>query len=261
MGGLDPRLSKAVTTHALVVTGLNVAHSLRVRGVRRTLLFAVLGTAIPVLGENLAVNVLKVLRHHVRPQVGGVPLAIALGWYNVGYGTFAVTESILSATGPHEDEWSRALAPAAALAATNLDLLLDPAGLDLGLWQWSGNGAYAAEVKGPNGKRGVPLLNYAGWIALTTSVALSYRRLALDADATAPSRPRAGGPESGRGAALLLLSYYLPAVAWALKRRRRKYLLYSAPFTATLWAALKGRPQRPPLRVTSGSAMRGASLS
>jgi hypothetical protein len=49
-------------------------------------------------------------------------------------------------------------------------------------------------------------LVYAGWIALTTSVALSYRRLALSADAAGPSRPRAG-------AALLLLSYYLPAVA------------------------------------------------
>ena len=241
MGGLDPRLSKAVTTHALVVTGLNVVHSLRVRGVRRTLLFAVLGIAIPVFGENLAVNVLKVLRHHVRPQIGGVPLAIALGWYNVGYGTFAVTESILSATGPHER--SQALAPAAALTATNLDLLLDPAGLDLSLWQWGRNGAYAAEVEGPNGKRGVPLQNYAGWTAVTTSVTLSYRLLALGA--TAPSRPRAGGPESGRGAAILLLNYYLPVVAWALKRRRLKYLLYSAPFTATLWAALKGRPQRP----------------
>jgi uncharacterized membrane protein len=243
VGGLDPRLSKVVTAHALVVAGLNIVHSLRVRGLRRTSRFAVLGIAIPVLGEHLAVNVLKVLRHHVRPQVGGVPLAIALGWYNVGYGTFAMTESFLSATGQHEDERSQALAPAAALAATNVDLLLDPAGLDLGLWQWSGDGSYAAEVEGPNGRRGVPLLNYAGWIALMTSVALSYRCLSLSA--AGPSRPRAGGPESGRGAALLLLSYYLPAVAWALKRHRRKYLLYSAPFTATLWAALKGRPQRP----------------
>jgi len=45
---------------------------------------------------------------------------------------------------------------------TSLDLLLDSAGLDLELWQWSGDGSYAAEVEGPNGKRGVPLLNFAG---------------------------------------------------------------------------------------------------
>ena len=79
MGGLDPRLSKAVSAHALIVAGLSLTHSLRVRGLRRTLLFAALGNAIPVLGELLAVNVLKLLRHHVRPQVGGVPLAVALG--------------------------------------------------------------------------------------------------------------------------------------------------------------------------------------
>ena len=46
----------------------------------RTLRFAALGNAIPVLGEHLAVNVLKELRHHARPQVGGVPVAVALAW-------------------------------------------------------------------------------------------------------------------------------------------------------------------------------------
>jgi hypothetical protein len=36
-----------------------------------------------------------------------------------------------------------------------------------------------------------------------------------------------------------LLSYYLPAAAWAMRRRRRKYLIYSAPFLAALLAALR----------------------
>jgi uncharacterized membrane protein len=240
VGGLDPRLSRAVTAHALLVAGLNVAHSLRARGLRRTLLFATLGIAIPVLGEHLAVNILKILRHHVRPQVGGVPLAIALAWYNVGYGTFAVMESILDASSPHECKRSRALVPAASLAATSLDLLLDPAGLDLNLWQWRGDGPYAAEVKGPNGNRGVSLLNFVGWIGLTSSVALAYQR--LNSGAAGPSRSgAASSPEAGRRAALLLLFYYLPPAAWATKRRRRKYLLYSAPFSAVLWAAFKNR--------------------
>ena len=226
--------------HASVVAGLSVAHSLRTRGLRRTLLFAALGNAIPVLGEHLAVNVLKVLRHHARPQVGGVPVAVALGWYNVGYGTFVMMESLLGANDPREQAPSRALAPAAALAATSLDLLLDPAGLDLGLWQWSGGGQYAAEVEGPNGKRGVPLLNFAGWIGLIAGVALTYQGLDPGTDPAHPVRPGlAGGPRSGRGAALLLLSYYLPAAAWATKRRRFRYLLYSAPFAAALWTALK----------------------
>jgi uncharacterized membrane protein len=145
-----------------------------------------------------------------------VPVAVALGWYNGGYGTFALMESLLNASGPRER--SRALAPAAAPAATSLDLLLDPAGLDLGLWQWSGDGPYAAEVEGPNGKRGVPLLNFAGWIALIAGGVLAYQ--GLDPDADPVRRGPAGGPKNGRGAALLLLSYYLPAAAWATKRRR-----------------------------------------
>jgi uncharacterized membrane protein len=242
VSGLDPRLSKAISAHALIVAGLSFTHSLRVRGLRRTLLFAVLGTAIPVLGELLAVKVLKALRHHVRPQVGGVPLAIALGWYNVGYGTFAVMEGIMLAADPHKDRKSQALTPAAALAATSLDLSLDPFGLDLGLWEWSGDGRYASEIKGPNRKRGVPLLNFAGWIALTSSVSLAYQCLVPGDTAAGSSRSGDdGSPEAGRAAALLLLSYYLPVAAWATRGRRRRYLLYSAPFVAMLWAALKGR--------------------
>jgi uncharacterized membrane protein len=239
--GLDPRLSKAVTAHSLIVAALSVVHSLRTRGLRRTLLFALLGSAIPILGELMAVNVLKLLRHHARPQIGGVPLAIALLWYNVGYGTLAIVKATINATDLHKGKESLALAPAAALVATNLDLLLDPFGLDLGLWEWSGDGPYASEVKGPNGKRGVPLLNFAGWIALMTSVTVACQRLETGHNAAYTSDPGDNGhPGTERDAALLLLSYYLPAAAWALKRGNRKYLLYSAPFATTLWAALKG---------------------
>jgi uncharacterized membrane protein len=244
VGELDPRLSKAVTAHALAVASLNIVHSLRTRGLRRTLLFAALGNVIPLLGELLAVNTFKLLRHRVRPQLGGVPLGIVLAWYNVVYGTFAMMESILRASAPHGDRRSWALTPATALAATSLDFLLDPVGLDLGLWEWSVDGRFAAEVEGPNGRRGVPLLNFAGWLGLTTGIALVYQRLSSDG-AAGSSRARAagaGGPEAGRGAALLLLSYYLPAAVWATKGGRCEYLLYSAPITVALWAALEEHP-------------------
>jgi uncharacterized membrane protein len=132
---LDPRLYKAVTAHSLIVATLSVIHSLRTRGLRRTLLFVALGNAIPILGELMAVHLLRMPRHHVRPQVKGVPLAIALGWYNVGYGTLAIVKGIVyDAADPHQGRESLALASATALAATSFDLLLDPYGLDLGLW-------------------------------------------------------------------------------------------------------------------------------
>jgi len=226
----------------LIVAALNVIHSLQTRGLRRTLLFAALGQGIPILGELLIVRVLKMLRHHVRPQVKGVPLAIALGWYNVGYGTLAIVKGIVyNAAGPHQGRESLALAPATALAASSFDLLLDPYGLDLGLWEWSEDGPYASEVKGPNGKRGVPLLNFAGWFALTTGVTLAYQRLQIGSNvAEAPDPKNSDGPGTERAAAILLLSYYLPAAVWALKRGRREYLLYSTPFATMLCAALKG---------------------
>jgi uncharacterized membrane protein len=246
MGEPGHRLSRVLTAHAVVGASLSITHSLRARGLRRTLLFAALGNAIPVLGELFAVNVLRLLRHHTRPRAGGVPLAIALGWYNVGYGTFAVTESLLIEAGLREGGRRQMLAPATALLATDLDLMLDPFGLDLGLWEWNGEGSYARGVRGPNGERGVPLLNFAGWLALISSIALAYRLLAPGGDVAGRSRPgEAGSPEAGRTAALLLLPYYLPAATWALKRRRRKYLLYSAPFAAALWVAFKRHPPAP----------------
>ena len=243
MSELDPRLSKVVTAHSSIVAALSLIHSLRTRGLRRTLLFAALGNVIPTLGELLAVHVLKVLRHHTRPQIRGVPLAIVVGWYNIGYGTLAMVQgNINDAADPQQGGKSLALTPAVALAATNLDLLLDPFGLDLNLWEWSDDGPYASEVKGPNGKRGIPLLNFAGWLALTTGVTLAYQRLQTRGNAgDTPDSEYSNGQGAERAAALLLLSYYLPAAAWALRRGRRKYLLYSAPFATTLCAALKGR--------------------
>jgi len=237
---LDPRVSKAVTAHSLIVAALNVVHSLRTRGLRRTLLFAALGNAIPILGELLAVHILRMLRHHVRSQVKGVPLAIALGWYNVGYGTLAIVKGTINNAANPQGKKSLVLASATALGATSFDLLLDPFGLKLGLWEWSEDGLYASEVKGPNGKCGVPLLNFAGWLALTTGVTLSYQRLQIRGNvADAPDPEDNDGPGAERAAALLLLSYYLPAAVWALKRGRRQYLLYSAPFATTLWAAIR----------------------
>ena len=241
MSQLDPRLSKVVTAHSSIVAALNVIHSLRTRGLRRTLLFGALGNAIPILGELLAIHVLKVIRHHIQPQTRGVPLAIALGWYNVGYGTLAALNGAFN--DGDKPRATKSLIPTVALAATSLDLLLDPFGLDVGLWEWSEGGPYAPEVKGPNGKRGIPVLNFAGWIALTSGVMLAYQRLRTRSNATdAAESENGGGPSAERSAALLLLSYYLPAAVWALKQGRRKYLLYSAPFATTLCAALKGRP-------------------
>jgi hypothetical protein len=157
-----------------------------------------------------------------------------------------VKGNINDAAVPHQSRKSLAMVPATALTATSLDLFLDTFGLESGLWEWSENSAYASEVEGPNGKRGVPLLDFIGWLALTTGVTLAYQRLQTGRNAAELADSEdSSGPGSERAAALLLLSYYLPALVWALKRGRRKYLLYSALFATTLCATMKGRSTSP----------------
>ena len=116
----------------------------------------------------------------------------------------------------------------AALVGVVLDLILDPAGLDIGLWEWNVDGAYAAEIRGANGRGGVPLVNYLGWAALVGSVTYVYGSVCED-------------EEEERLPALLLLPCYLAGVGWALKRRRYAYLLYSTPFPVALYVALQNR--------------------
>jgi hypothetical protein len=122
-----------------------------------------------------------------------------------------------------------------------MDLVTDVALLDQGFWEWNVDGSYAPEVTGPNGKRGIPLANYAGWLILTSLVTLGY----LLAPGTLPAghaEPEAARQvKTGRQAALLLLPTYLGAVAWELWRGRWRYILYSALFPLILLKALLAR--------------------
>ncbi len=156
-------------------------------------------------------------------------LAILLGWYNVVHGSFTLAERILVRLPLDEAAKSEALPTLAALVGISLDLVLDPAGLDAGLWEWNGDGIYASEVEGANGRTGVPLVNYLGWFALVAGAAFVYERV----------YERERGSEGVRLPALLLLPYYSAAVAWAVKRRRFRYLLYSTPFPVALYVGLK----------------------
>ena len=59
---------------------LNLASSVRTRGVRRSVALLALGAGLPAAGELLATGPLGLLRHRTRPRVAGVPVAIVLGW-------------------------------------------------------------------------------------------------------------------------------------------------------------------------------------
>lgn len=229
MNDADHKLSKTILAHATLSAAVSFASSVRTRGLRRSTVFLALGIGLPTVGELLATGPLKLLRHRTRPRIAGVPLGVLLGWYCVINGSFTVSERVLSRL---PGEKRRAALPiGAALVGTSLDLVLDPCGLDVGLWEWRSDGVYAADVEGSNGRRGVPLVNYLGWIPLVSSVVYVYERCSGDGDQASESRVPG----------LLLLPYYLVAVAWAVRERRFHCVLYSALFPAALYAALEKR--------------------
>lgn len=281
MGKLREWMPEALTAGALAGTGLTLAHSLWARGRRRTVVFAALGMGLPLASEFAATNMVRVVRHRTRPQVCGVPLA-AVAWYNIGYAAHAVVEDLLIRAGM-STRARRWLAPTGTAAlATSLDLLFDCFGLDMGLWEWRDGGPYAREIVGPNGKAGIPLTNFAGWVALTGGVSLGYELLAeasgkrrrgskLPAHVSVGTEVPAicqrddlakNGSERkiqitvGRTAALLLAPYYLAAAAWAIAQRKPKYLAYSALVPAALAASMTRWPQkgRSPFSSAGGAA-------
>ena len=224
MEDADPKLSKALLVSNALISALSLISSVRNRGPRRSAILLALGVGLPAAGELLATGPLKLLRHRARPRISGVPVAILLGWYCVINGSLVVAEHTLDRVPLSRRARRRALPVAAALVGTSLDLVLDPAGLDAGLWEWNLDGSYAAEVRGPNGRRGVPLINFVGWLALVGGAVRLYGRgFARDA-----------GGRPGRTPALVLLAYYLAAAAWAIRKGRLRSLLYSLPFPAAL---------------------------
>ncbi|CAN5633804.1 hypothetical protein BH24ACT22_BH24ACT22_10490 [soil metagenome] len=227
MNDADPRISRLLLAHATTTATLNLADSVRTRGSLQTATLFALSTALPAFGEVVVTGPLGLLRHRTKPCVKGVPVAILLLWYNVICGAHAATERSLVRSPLRDGRRHEMLPLSTALVATSLDLVTDPFGLDAGLWEWKVDGAYATEVVGENGRHGVPVLNYWGWLVVVTGVLLVYGQLFRD------------GGSAGRLPIMLLLPQYLVSVGWALKRRRPEYLLYSALFPLVAYLGLK----------------------
>lgn len=235
MDDVDPRLSKLILACAALGAAANLASSVRHRGARRATRLLALGIGLPAVGELLATGPLKLLRHRAQPRIGGVPISVLLGWYCATNGSLTAAERVLDRLPLDRTARRRALPPAAALVGTGLDLVLDPAGLDAGLWEWNLDGYYAADVEGPNARSGVPLVNYLGWLALVGGAVYLDRR--------SPGDDAGERRKADLVPVLVLLPCYLAAAAWAVKRRRFRYLLYSVAFPVALAASL-GEPNR-----------------
>ena len=244
MRARSPQSPSGLVVPGVTLAILALAHSVRARGLSRSLLFAGLGLGTGAAGEYVAVNVARSVRHHGRPQVLGVPVAAVLGWYTITYAAFATVESLVSRSAAAWRRWPWSVPIGTAALATSLDLLLDCYGLDHGLWEWPSGGPYARELVGRNGRHGIPVANFVAWLGITGGISLAYLLATRELEAPPRSGEAAGGRQAGRAAVLLLLPYYLVAAAWARRRGRRRYLLYSGLVPAFV---ARGLVRRSPL--------------
>jgi uncharacterized membrane protein len=242
MSPIDQRTSRSTTLSVLVTFALTIMTSIKARGLQRTLVFVALGVILPVLGEYVAINKRHILRHHLQPQAKGVPFAIALSWYIIGYNVFTMVESLAVQLSIPAQRRRMLLPLGTAVTATSFDLLTDVALLEQGYWEWSTNGAYASNVVGPNGKHGIPVENYTGWLLLTSVVTALYLLVSKESQKTHQHPGAAGSVAAGRNAALLLLPTYLSALQWEVRQRRMRYICYALLFPIVLVLALWGKP-------------------
>ena len=225
MSHLPAAVSRRIVVQSLVGTSLALAHSLRVRGSKHTLLFLALGLGLPLPSEYITVNVLHLLRHRSQPQLWGVSVGAACGWYNIGYATFTLMEQLLAKRS--NPRHLRLLLPlATAATATSLDLLLDVASLDQGLWEWQTDGWYARRIVGPNGHHGVPAINFLGWIGLTYTITLLFLRI-TEHDLVATEQALAPHKLDSILGVLPLVPYWSTALWWAVQHRQFRYIGYA----------------------------------
>ncbi len=91
----------------------------------------------------------------LRPAVAGVPVVVPAAWWAMAVPAREVAHAVL---GARSSRPGRVVLGAAALTAW--DLFLDPQMTTEGYWRWARRGRY----------RGIPLSNYAGWLATGVAV-------------------------------------------------------------------------------------------
>lgn len=126
-----------------------LGHALVTWPLRSVLVLFVAGAAIAFVGEVLVIR-LGLLRHHVGPQVLGVPLVVLLAWPSTVYVFYRAAALVVPA--------GVEAAALAAVAATLFDVYQDPVGVRRGLWTYP-----ASRVSRPR-FRDVPWWNFAGWL-------------------------------------------------------------------------------------------------
>lgn len=205
-----PFVPPLLVLSTLALFGFSVGHAVWSLGGRLTLLFLGLTFSISLLFESVGVLTGWVYGpYHYTDRLGVkvfglVPVLIPIAWFMMIYPSHVLVERLVG--NPRGSSLGRTvwLAGLSALAMTAWDLVMDPIMVASDHWVWEVKGAYF----------GIPVQNYAGWLATTFSIYLLYRLIA------SRRAPQSGGASSRRFRNLPLLAYtvtWLGNVAIALE--------------------------------------------
>jgi len=106
----------------------------------------------------------------LEPTLAGVPAIVPLAWFAMGVPALEVGHAVTprgSGRGRRSPLAGAAPVLVGAVALTAWDLFLDPQMVEEGYWRWATDGAY----------EGIPLTNYAGWLATGVVVLAVLDRL------------------------------------------------------------------------------------
>jgi putative membrane protein len=173
-GGVRRALSSVVVGGMFATTALGAA---RRWGAGRTTVAASAVVAATALVERVGTRTAVPFGRYrytgaLRPEVGGVPAIVPLAWFAMAVPAREVAHATL---GERSTPAYRTVLGAAALTAW--DLFLDPQMVGEGYWRWARQGRY----------RGIPLTNFAGWLATSAVVMAALEWLLPPGDDADPA--------------------------------------------------------------------------
>jgi uncharacterized membrane protein len=237
-----PRVRQEPATLGIVALMLatSVADGAEARGPRRAAALAGTAAGVGFAAELAGVATGRPFGHYaygpaLGRQVGGVPLAAAAAWTMMARPSWVVAGLV------SRRRLSRVALAAAALTAW--DVFLDPRMVRDGYWTWDPPGRY----------EGVPLQNYAGWLATGGVVFALWAAIDAGDDPLAPAP--GGALREGDGA--------LTLYAWTLAGETVANLAFwQRPRVAAAGAVAMGAFAGPALvqRLRAGPAGRGRRL-
>lgn len=140
----------------LVVAAVGLGHAVETWPPAPTAALFITGAVVAFLAEATVVG-LGLLRHHIEPQVLGIPVSVVVVWPAVVYVCLRLA-LVVAPSGP-------TAAVLAAVVGTVTNLVLDPLGVAHGVWTYPEHPLSRPRVNG------VPWWSFAGWVVIVSATA------------------------------------------------------------------------------------------